>query len=68
MKFITEVTDLVSVLSSVSPILGVHVRTGGRRGHGATAEQFNFTRVPSSTSILDGVTDGLGSDSEKSKQ
>lgn len=64
-KFITEVTNLVSMFSSVSPILGVQVRTGGRTGQGATAVQFNFTGVPSSTSSLDGVMVGLGSESEE---
>lgn len=65
MKFIIEVTELVSVVSSVSPILGVHVRTGGRMGQGATAEQLNLTEVPSSTSSLDGVKIGLGSESDE---
>lgn len=68
MKFITDVIDLVSVVSSMSPMLGVHVRTGGRMGQGATAEQFNLTGVPSSTSSLDGVRLGLGGESEESKQ
>lgn len=65
MKFITEATDLISIYSSVSPMLGVHVRAGGRVGQGAAAEQFNLTGVPSSTSSLDGVTVGLGSESEE---
>ena len=65
MKFITEVTDLVSMLSSMSPALGVHVRTAGRTGQAETAEQFNLTGVPSSTSSLGGVMVGLGGESEK---
>lgn len=64
MKFTTEVTNLLSMFSSVSPILGIHVRAGERMGQGATAEQFNLTGVPSSTSSLDGVMVGLGSESE----
>ena len=65
MKFRTEVTDLAATLSSRSSILGVQVTAGGRTGQGATAEQLNLTGVPSSTSSLDGVMVGLGSESEE---
>lgn len=65
MKFMTEVINLFSMFSSVSPILGVHVRSGGRMGQAAAAEQFNLTGVPSSTSSLDGVIIGLGGESEE---
>lgn len=68
MKFIMEVTDLLSMFSSMSPIVGVHVRAGGRTGQGARAEQFNLTGVPSSTSSLDGFRAGLGSESEEVRQ
>lgn len=54
------------MFSSMSPILGVQVKTGGRTGQGATAEQLNVTGVPSSTSsLLDGVTVGPGSESDE---
>jgi len=61
----TEVTGFASMFSSMSPILGVHVKTGRRIGQGATAEQLSVTGVPSTTSSLDGVTVGRGRESEK---
>lgn len=68
MKFRTEVRYLFSNVSSMSPTLGVHVRRGGRTGHGAIAEQFNLTGEPSSTSSLAGVRVGLDGESEGHKQ
>lgn len=56
------------MFSSMSPVVGVHVRAGGRMGQAATAEQFNLTGVPSSTSSQDGVMVGPGSESEEWKQ
>lgn len=64
MKFTTEVTALASAFSSVSPMAGVHITAGGRTGQELTAEHSNLTVVPSSTSSLDGVMVGLGSESE----
>lgn len=64
MKFTTEVTALASAVSSVSPMAGVHITAGGRTGQELTAEHSNLTVVPSSTSSLDGVMVGLGSESE----
>lgn len=65
MKFKTDVRDLLSALSSISPLLGVQDKTGGRTGQGATVEQFSLTGVPSSTSSVDGFKAGLGNESEK---
>lgn len=67
MKFTTEVTALASAFSSASPMAGVHVTAGGRTGQELTAEHSNLTVVPSSTSSLDGVMVGLGSESEGAK-
>lgn len=61
----TEVIDFDSTVSLMSPVLGVHVSTGGRMGQGARAEQFKVTGVPSSTSSLDGVRVGPGRESRK---
>lgn len=63
MKFTTEVTALASAVSSVSPMTGVHITAGGRTGQELTAVHSNLTVVPSSTSSLDGVMVGLGSES-----
>lgn len=65
MKFITEVTELVAMVSSMSPNLGVHVRAGGRMGQADTAEQFKLNGAPSSISSQDGVMVGLGTESEE---
>lgn len=67
MKFRTEVTDALCWFSLTSPIAGVQVRAGGRRGQGATAEHSNLTGSPSSTSTGGGVMAGSGSESEEWK-
>lgn len=64
----TKVTDLPSVFSSVSPTLGVQVKSGGRTGQGLRAEQFSVTGVPSSTSSLAGDTAGRRSESDESNE
>lgn len=63
----TEITT-ASLLSSESLMAGVHVTAGGRTGQGLIAEHSNLTGEPSSTSSLDEVMVGLGSESEQHKQ